>query len=234
MKNIFLAAALLQFIATCSFAQNTDILQATENEALINVFVANMEGAARPKDIIIFEGTTSGKAFQGISGEDGKFSILLPEGELYNIKIQGFGETTDFDQVDIPAQNGKIRANIVVKYEPERSFTLDDVHFDTGKSTLRTDSYAALNELADLLKIKDDIVIEIGGHTDNVGSEASNLQLSQARAETVVKYLVNKGVDAKRLAAKGYGQSQPIADNDTPEGRQANRRTEATILDVTF
>ena len=72
--------------------------------------------------------------------------------------------------------------------------------------------------------------IELGGHTDNVGSEASNQKLSEQRAKAVYDYLVQHGVPAERLTYKGYGQSQPVADNSTPEGRRQNRRTVFTII----
>ena len=75
------------------------------------------------------------------------------------------------------------------------------------------------------------MVIEIGGHTDNVGSEALNQQLSQKRAQAVVDYMILAGLDASRLRAKGYGESVPIADNSTNEGRAKNRRTEFEIVE---
>ena len=73
--------------------------------------------------------------------------------------------------------------------------------------------------------------IELGGHTDNVGNEASNQKLSEQRAKAVYDYLVAHGVAADRLSYKGYGQSHPVADNSTPEGRRQNRRTVFTILE---
>jgi outer membrane protein OmpA-like peptidoglycan-associated protein len=73
--------------------------------------------------------------------------------------------------------------------------------------------------------------VEIGGHTDNVGSDESNLQLSDSRAKSVVEYLVSKGIDASRLTYKGYGETQPIADNESDEGRAKNRRTEFRVIE---
>jgi outer membrane protein OmpA-like peptidoglycan-associated protein len=72
--------------------------------------------------------------------------------------------------------------------------------------------------------------IEIHGHTDNIGDEASNQQLSEARAKAVYDYLIQKGIIASRLAYKGFGKTQPIASNDTPEGRQTNRRTAFVVM----
>ncbi len=73
-------------------------------------------------------------------------------------------------------------------------------------------------------------MIEVGGYTDNVGTDADNLKLSQARAESVRNYLVKKGIAGDRVQAKGYGSADPVASNDTPDGKQQNRRTEIHIL----
>ncbi|NPA44116.1 MAG: OmpA family protein [Chlorobi bacterium] len=108
---------------------------------------------------------------------------------------------------------------------------LNNVFFDTGKSKLRPESYPELNRLANLLKKYKNIRVEISGHTDSQGSESSNLKLSQRRAQSVVDYLISQGVNFAQIVAKGYGESQPRADNSTRAGRQLNRRVEAKILD---
>jgi outer membrane protein OmpA-like peptidoglycan-associated protein len=109
--------------------------------------------------------------------------------------------------------------------------TLKGVYFEFGKANLRTESYPALMEAAQIMKDNADIAVEIQGHTDNVGSDASNQKLSEKRAYSVMNWLVQYGgVDPKRLTAKGYGESRPIASNDTDEGRQLNRRTEFVIM----
>jgi len=74
------------------------------------------------------------------------------------------------------------------------------------------------------------LVVELSGHTDNTGSEVLNNRLSQKRAEAVVEYLIDKGIDKKKLTAKGYGSSMPTSSNETLEGRQDNRRTEFEII----
>ncbi|MCC6256717.1 MAG: OmpA family protein, partial [Chitinophagaceae bacterium] len=117
-----------------------------------------------------------------------------------------------------------------IQFQPSRTFILEDCNFETGKADLEPESYAVLDELVSYLNRKDDERIEIGGHTDNVGSKASNLKLSEDRANTVRDYLISKGIDPSRLEAKGYGMSVPIDDNKTESGRAANRRTEVKIL----
>lgn len=100
------------------------------------------------------------------------------------------------------------------------------VTFDTGKATIKPDSAKTLDDAAAALKLTADLVIEVGGHTDNVGTADANLKLSQARAQAVMAALVERGVKADRLTARGYGQTAPIADNRTEDGRAKNRRVE--------
>lgn len=114
---------------------------------------------------------------------------------------------------------------------------LENVYYEFGKATVTLDSYAALDAVADMLQKRPSVKVEIGGHTDNKGSDELNQKLSEQRAANVVAYLVNKGIDKNRLTAKGYGASMPIAPNknddgsDNPEGREKNRRTEMKILE---
>ncbi|MFC2086202.1 OmpA family protein [Bacteroidota bacterium] len=111
------------------------------------------------------------------------------------------------------------------------SFELKNIVFDFGKATLRDESQVELNKLYDIMD-RSDVIIEFGGHTDNVGSEESNLDLSQRRVESVRTYLVDKGIESGRIAAVGYGETRPIASNETEEGRQKNRRVELQITDI--
>jgi outer membrane protein OmpA-like peptidoglycan-associated protein len=105
-----------------------------------------------------------------------------------------------------------------------KNFRLN-VEFDTGKATIRKESFKELDDLAAVLK-DGKTKGEVGGHTDNVGQAESNLKLSQARAEAVAAYLFSKGVPKEALTAKGYGDTKPVAANDTPENKQRNRRVE--------
>ncbi|HEY1813601.1 MAG TPA: OmpA family protein [Kofleriaceae bacterium] len=105
------------------------------------------------------------------------------------------------------------------------------IYFDFNKSTIKPVSFALLNEVAQALADNPKIKIEIGGHTDSVGDDNFNLKLSQSRADSVRLYLVKRGIDYARLATKGYGETQPIADNRTAEGRAQNRRVEFLITE---
>jgi outer membrane protein OmpA-like peptidoglycan-associated protein len=103
---------------------------------------------------------------------------------------------------------------------------LQGVTFQTGSAQLTPAARAILDGVAQTLAANPDIKVEVGGHTDSTGSRATNVRLSQARAESVMAYLVGKGVAASRLTAKGYGPDEPVADNKTADGRAKNRRVE--------
>jgi outer membrane protein OmpA-like peptidoglycan-associated protein len=100
------------------------------------------------------------------------------------------------------------------------------INFETGSATIQQDSMSQLEQVAKLLQSDPALKLEVGGHTDNVGTPETNQKLSDARARSVVASIVTHGVAADRLTAKGYGQTTPIADNRTEEGRAKNRRVE--------
>jgi OmpA-OmpF porin, OOP family len=112
----------------------------------------------------------------------------------------------------------------------EQIITLEPIYFDFDKATIKPVSYPVLDEVAKVMRDGPTIVVRVEGHTDDVGSDAYNARLSERRAHSVVKYLVAKGIDPARLQAIGFGESRPIATNDTPEGRAKNRRTEFHIV----
>lgn len=107
----------------------------------------------------------------------------------------------------------------------------DNLEFATGRDVIKTESYVSLDELSALMQKHSGWKLKIEGHTDNQGKAAANMVLSKKRAEAVKKYLVKKGIDARRFEVKWYGQTKPIASNDTEEGRQKNRRVEMTIVE---
>lgn len=122
----------------------------------------------------------------------------------------------------------------ILDVEPEVGITvvLDNIFFEIDKATLLPESKKELEELVDLLTDYPHMRIEINGHTDNTGSDAHNQQLSEARAKAVVHYLLEEKVEKDRLSYAGHGENQPVATNDTPEGRQLNRRVEFKMLQV--
>jgi outer membrane protein OmpA-like peptidoglycan-associated protein len=108
--------------------------------------------------------------------------------------------------------------------EPAKELVLERVFFETDKATLKPESTETLDKVAASLKDFPDVKIQVAGHTDNTGSAKHNMKLSEARAATVMNYLISKGVIPAMLSAKGYGKNEPLADNKTAEGRAQNRR----------
>jgi outer membrane protein OmpA-like peptidoglycan-associated protein len=107
------------------------------------------------------------------------------------------------------------------------------VYFDFEQATIRPESFPLLNALAKTMQDHPRIrKVRVDGHTDAIGEDAFNMDLSRRRAEAVVAYMVGRGVAPERLTSEGFGESQPIADNRTEEGRAKNRRVELTILDL--
>ncbi len=123
-----------------------------------------------------------------------------------------------------------VAKNVIITEEDRRVVrdAIKNLEFDFGKATIREHSYASLDRVAKLLVDKN-FSLKLAGHTDNVGSNDANMRLSKDRAESIKSYLVSKGVNASRIEATGYGETQPIASNKTAKGRQANRRVEFTL-----
>ncbi len=118
-----------------------------------------------------------------------------------------------------------------VSYDPEQK-KIDatmDVLFDFDSAAIRPSEKPKLDELANVFAKYPENIVVIGGHTDSIGSEAYNLELSEKRAQSVAAYLRSKNINISSLTAKGYGESQPVATNETAEGRQKNRRVEIQI-----
>lgn len=114
---------------------------------------------------------------------------------------------------------------------PSNIAIIDQVQFETGKADLKPVSFPVLDDVIRVMNENPQIeVVQVEGHTDATGSADLNRKLSQSRAESVVKYMVGKGIANGRLEPKGFGPDMPIADNDAPDGREANRRVEFNII----
>jgi OmpA-OmpF porin, OOP family len=111
----------------------------------------------------------------------------------------------------------------------ERTIILDDVLFDFDRSNLKPEAAAILDRLVAFMNENKDKRAELSGHTDNVGTEAYNRKLSERRVDSVRDYVVKKGVDSGRISGQGFGESKPIAENKSAEGRAKNRRVEIKV-----
>ena len=206
------------------------VLEPTDSLALFKFFVTNPKGEAISGDRIRLISLKTKQIYSGKPDKKGRFDLLLPKGDSLELCIRALGKDSIIRTVVIPTGEELRIYNYELSYSPPRTIILENVYFDTNKTTLKPESFESLNNLVELLTSKPDINMEIYGHTDNVGGEAFNMKLSQGRAESVRAYLIQKGIAGSRLTAIGYGYSKPIDTNDTLEGRQHNRRTEVRIL----
>ncbi len=164
----------------------------------------------------------------------GKYKIVVPGGKKYGIRAEADGYMAiskilssegiqQYEEIEL-----NLALNPVIINKP---IVVDNIYFDFGLFELKQESYYKLNNIADFLKKNEKTKVEISGHTDNVGSNKDNMTLSKNRAKSVVEYLIAKGIDTSRIRYVGYGETKPIADNNTEEGRERNRRVELEFVD---
>lgn len=240
-KEIILPLRLQKTVYSISFfllplamiAQPTKPAARDSMLATMLVEMTNSKKEPQKGEQVIFYAKKTKKSFIVTTDKDGKASLQLPPGDEYMLKLKSMQDTANYSAMEIPALGPRESFgepySVSIEYDPPMSFTLENVQFDVNKATLRPASYKQLDELATYLQWKEGIKVEIAGHTDNDGQPADNMRLSQQRAEIVKAYLIKKGIPASLLTAKGYGDTQPVADNNTAEGRQKNRRTEARL-----
>lgn len=178
---------------------------------------------------------TGEKVIESHSNElSGDFLVCLPANKDYALNVSKDGylfysesyflkQKDKFEPIfmDIPLTRIEVGEKVILK----------NIFFETGKYILKPESKAELNKVVEFLNSNANIKVEIGGHTDNVGNDEDNMLLSDYRAHAVLEYLFEKKINPSRLIAKGYGETQPIADNETDEGRALNRRTEFMIVE---
>jgi outer membrane protein OmpA-like peptidoglycan-associated protein len=156
-------------------------------------------------------------------------------GQWMEFRAEPYNEFTSYKQkaVLVTAMTQEMQADasaMAAEVVKSGSVAVYGINFDTGKAMLQPGSDQVLGEIAKLLTEHDDWRFEVQGHTDNVGAKAANLTLSDQRAKAVVAWLTTHGVEASRLVAKGYGDTKPVADNTTDDGRAKNRRVELKKL----
>src|SRR6185312_873849 len=166
---------------------------------------------------------------------DGIFLVCLPVNRNYALNVSKNGYlfySENFSLKDVKAnyEHPYLKNVPLQPIDTGATIVLKNIFFETNKYDLKPESEIELGKLIAFLKNNPTIKIEISGHTDNQGTPQSNIILSENRAKAVYDYLIAHSIDARRLTYKGYGQTRPIATNDTPEGRQLNRRTEMKII----
>lgn len=169
-----------------------------------------------------------------VNKETGEYAAIM----LFNsdftmtVKKEGYTYVTKYIAEDAPEYQIPIKVDIKMKpIQIGKAYTLDEIYFDSDSDNLTEQSKKVIDGFVEFLSENPKVKIEIQGHTDDVGSDEYNNKLSANRAHTVYNILVEKGIENSRLNYKGYGESQPIADNKTEEGRKMNRRTIFVIIE---
>ncbi|MFQ3575730.1 MAG: OmpA family protein, partial [Cytophagales bacterium] len=170
----------------------------------------------------------------------GKFVVLLDYGKNYGIDIDAEGKLFYSENIYVPDYS-KLKEVTAYFHSKDvylkklfkgNKLVLRNVLFDKNQSVIKPESALELDKLVSLMKENPEMIIEVSGHTDEVGSDLYNMKLSDDRANAVSKYLVNKGISEERIAAIGYGEQKPFVPNDTEGNRKLNRRTEVEIVEL--
>lgn len=169
----------------------------------------------------------------------GSYEIHLPGGQLYGIRAEATDYMSESQTIDLRdlAADTKIAADFtlrpiqVVPIEQEAIIRLNTIFFDFAKADLKPEAFPELERVVKLMEDRRAMIIEIGGHTDNIGSDQFNQKLSERRANAVMKFIVSKGIDPARITSVGYGEKRPLVSNDDEkDGREINRRVEFRIV----
>ena len=224
MKKILLFLILLNQLI---IAQNSEI---NSDFARTTITIKNEFNIPYQNTRILIKGSTKNYTF--ISDIQGNGIIDLKKGEEFRVSCFVNGEEFKFDEVIYIEKNKNIiSANIDLQFDLYESiFEIKNLNFKTAKYNIEEKYFQELDNLKSLLVNENEIKIEIAGHTDNNGSELANQLLSENRAKSVKSYLVKNGIDKLRINCVGYGEKQPIADNNSKQGREKNRRIEIRIL----
>jgi outer membrane protein OmpA-like peptidoglycan-associated protein len=217
-------------------------IQSTATEAALKFTVVDKDKGPVKGIVISLTDANGVKHYTEETDAEGYAEALVPIGQKYDLVFLSLGRRDVAASVNVsnePKQNIKLTLRYKRQvFEPVPAadasapprFVLSGVTFDTGKATIRPESFPRLDGVVEFMTHKKRARIEIAGHTDNVGSAKTNKALSEKRALACRSYLISKGIDGERITAVGYGGERPIAPNDTEEGRQRNRRIEATEL----
>lgn len=199
----------------------------TPTEKAFVIYGSIMDDANQPVGAII--GFTREGFSREIPTNNGEYSIQLPESGKYEINVVAPGFMSESGSV-IAGEEPKEENYILTPLKAGASVKLESVLFEQSTPNILPGSYEELEMVVDLMKHNPTMKIRVDGHTDNRGVPKHNLRLSKARAKAVEEYLIEQGIERKRISRKGFGGSKPIADNDDPELRKLNRRVEITIL----
>ena len=204
--------------------RDTDWYQVTPTPVeKVTISVENLSTTLRPR-IMVYSASKSRliDRYDSTKGSWLDFTVDLTPGEDFYVQVLPYNTSGAYRLTVRPTVLANDMASAL---NADGQIALYGLYFDTGKIFVRPESAKTIKEIADVMKADPTLRLEVAGHTDNVGTDAANMELSQGRAESVVAALVGKhGIDASRLVAKGYGESDPVAGNDNPSNMAKNRR----------
>lgn len=243
-------------LAVSVFGSTAIISSDREEQHLLDLYEIDLPQSIRPKRTLlvqgqVFDSKTSDPIVSGYEVVDlasnsaiqkgsteasfNNLMLYLPEGNDYALNVESPGylmNSMNFSLKDIPDSVSIKRIELgLMKLQVGSTVTLENIFFDTDKYDIKPESYYELDKFADFMLKNPGIKVEVGGHTDNSGSESHNQLLSQNRAKAIRDYLVSHSVDPKRLTFKGYGSQKPCVENTTKENMAKNRRTEVKIIE---
>jgi outer membrane protein OmpA-like peptidoglycan-associated protein len=216
----------------------------------IDVFMFDLYVEVRPEEIRMVKGDVSSDPGIKRSGEielknlktkevtkvkidstDGKFVTVVKAKDDYLLTIKKEGIAFSSTVITKSDTGALVKKDMEMKkVEAGKAYRLNDINFPTNSAILSEEARLIIEEFASYLKTNPSMKVAIHGHTDNVGDDQSNLTLSESRAYSVFAYLKQQGISESRLTYKGFGETKPLASNDTDSGRRINRRTEFVIL----
>lgn len=154
---------------------------------------------------------------------NGKGDITIPDRDNVEVIFESEGHVPK--KVIVNKSDSKLDV-VLDQIQPGKAVVVDNIHFDFDKWYIRKDSINILNKLVEMMKANPQLKVEVWGHTDSTGDDTYNQKLSEKRADAVCDYIIKHGISPERISSKGFGETKPIASNETKEGRQRNRRTE--------
>jgi OOP family OmpA-OmpF porin len=220
-----------------------EVFQVTDKRYILSGLIVDCDThKALPGVRVSFVDSLSKETMKEMTvGRDAKYAFKVATNRPYNLVLEKTGYFTKV--VPVNTASGKMLKDTLVSpdlclqsFEVNKPIVIKNILYDFNKADLRPESKIVLNGLVTILKDNPKIKIELSAHTDSIGSDAYNLNLSQMRAQSCVDYIVSSGINSERIFAKGYGRTKPVAPNslpngqDNPDSRQLNRRTEFTVL----
>jgi outer membrane protein OmpA-like peptidoglycan-associated protein len=233
---------------------NSEDLQPNDSTTLIDVSLVDNNNQPIAGRSVLFRDSLSMKVYLGQTNDSGRFMILLPSEKVYGVRLVDQGIRVPFNAISTVGGQElvSINLNLVYIYSEinkvfkhvvdkdvsrnkegvinENLFVLSNVLFDFDKAVIKPAAYVVLNQILLKIKHRSYSIIEVSGHTDSFGNENYNLELSEDRANAVMTYLIEMGINPQKIRSIGKGELCPVVSNDTDKGREQNRRTEIRLL----